>query len=424
MVRLILIAALMAGPLSAQSGGERSEPRLQTGFDSVQLVATGADHVRFEVRTHVTAAKNLTVTRVRFDQMRLGEIPFYLSPIQGPFELKSGRPFALPPISMTIYFRDIDSLAPVEEAIRDGEVRVRGHALADLDLNLVERIALREWKGHADVSVEDRIPVEIPGGFAGRTAALLALQAAQTALSIAGSTLNVMRTSQKTWSDALQREYGQSVALAESRYTLKMTDGQRFDVINRGLGFRISDERVVITGALAEPWKYDSETAAVIETRRGSVVKESYDILVWPGDGRIEDAAALSNGRLVTEKIASKTEGVMVPDGDRTVRVSLAKRDNDSNYAVLRLVGDADRGKAMPAAGSVSGQNWDHVAIYRLTEDGPPEMIFVAARRQESRLVFDTPVDDRAAGSPVMTPDGAIGILQDERSGMVLRSAW
>jgi hypothetical protein len=424
MTRLTLACALAAAAVWAQRRDARVDPRVQVTFDGVDLIAAGADHLRFEVRSHVTAAKNVTVTRVSFERMRLGSAPFYLSPIAQRLELKSGQPQPLPSIGMTIYFRDVDSPAPLEEAIRTGQIRITGDAFADVALNLLEKIALHQWTGRVAVPLDCPIEVALPGGPVARAAALVTIHAAQAALDLAGSALHSARIAQKEWNEELKVEFAKSVVLAESRYQLRMSDGQFMDVVTRGVGFRISREKFILTGALVEPWKYDPETAALLDSKRARLEQKSFDVLAWPNNGPIDEPASISNGRIRIEKIATKIATNIVPAEGAGVRVPIARLDSDTNYAILVFNTEADFGPAMPSVKSQPGQTWERVAVFRMTEDGSPELIFLPMRREADRLIFDDPVDDGAFGSPVMTPDGTIGMLQNASSAMVVRSNW
>ena len=40
--------------------------------------------------------------------------------------------------------------------------------------------------------------------------------------------------------------------------------------------------------------------------------------------------------------------------------------------------------------------------------------------RKDNRILLDDPVDERAFGSLLLSPQGAVGMVQDEKSGMAL----
>jgi hypothetical protein len=162
--------------------------------DRFEFKGIAADHFSFHLLSHVTASRDATVKRVRFSAMRLGDIPFFVDPLEEQTQLKAGESRDLPQIPVTLYFRDLDSLKTLEESIRSHEIRVGGRARAELELGVLERLALWQRKGLADLNFEGTLPVEVPGGELARTAAVLSVRVAEAALPAAGFALNGFRT--------------------------------------------------------------------------------------------------------------------------------------------------------------------------------------------------------------------------------------
>jgi hypothetical protein len=68
---------------------------------------------------------------------------------------------------------------------------------------------------------------------------------------------------------------------------------------------------------------------------------------------------------------------------------------------------------------------WDHVAVFRLREDAVTkqpsvEVLQLRARREGQGIRLSEPVDAAVSGSPIVTPDGVIGLVQDEQTGAFL----
>lgn len=405
----------------------QTEP-VAVAMDGIDLKDVGSDRIHFSLRSHVTADRNLKIKRVRFERMRLGNLPIYLSPIVDELQLEKGTAATLPPIPVTFYFRDLDSLAPLEQAVHDGQVSVEGKARADLDLTMIERAALRQWVAHADLPIAVKIPVEVPGGVAGRTAALVTLRGAQIALNLGGSSLHALRTSQKGWEAELQAHYIPAMVVAESRYSLQMPDNQRADFVVRGLGFRISEDKFVLTDEMVAPWKYDADATVALQTGKAWLVEGSPDLLVWPSGEALDGASArsLARGQIRVEYASGRSQVTHVSTDDKNVKVKFAQRDSDANYAVLRFVRPEDKGTAVQLAPEQvrRSQNWDRLTLFRVDETGKLEVVSTPAHREESRLLLDDPIDDRGFGSLLIAPEGAVGMVQDERTGMALRTDW
>jgi hypothetical protein len=390
-------------------------------IDTVTLTDVTPDDIRFDVQSHVTSTQSLKIKQVRFERMRLGHLPIYLGPLQQSLTLEKGNTLNLPPIPLTIYFRDLDSLEPLEGVVRNQEAVVEGSARVDLGLSL-ERIL--GGVAHVDVPLKVTTPVELPGGVFGQAAALATLGTAQIALELAGSPLNLLRQSQRSWEAELRTRYIPTLVVAESRYALRMPNNQRVDVAVRGLGFRVSPDRFVLTGEMVEPWKYDTDVAAALQSGEASLVEDSRDLLVWPSR-EVTDASSarsLSRGTIQLDHTLAKTESTRVVVGNRDVKLQISRRDSDANYAVLRFTRPEDRGPpvhSQPGQADQS-QTWDRLTLFRVDDSGNLESVPTAAHRQDSRILLDDPVDDRAFGSLILSPQGAVGMVQDEKSGMAL----
>ncbi len=428
-----VVTSTMVAPLMARQAPDAQAEPAAVSIDGVDLKDVSSDRIRFDVRSHVAASRKLRIKRVRFEQMRLGNLPIYLSPIEERLELEKGAAVTLPRIPLTIYFRDLDSLDPLERAVRDGQATFEGKAHVDLDLNLLEQVVSRQWSARADMPIAMKIPVEVPGGMAGRTAALATLRAAQFAMNLGGSALHALRQSQKGWEEELRTRYASLLVVAESRYSLQLRNNQRADFTVRGLGFRISEDKFVLTGEIIEPWKYDTEQAAALQTGAASLIEEGRDLLVWPSGEALNTSSArsLSGGMIHVEHTSGKTEVAHVSSDEKSVKVRLLRRDSDANYAVLRFTRpeDArkdDKGSAIPLAPEQvrHSQNWDRLTLFRVDDNGKLELISTPAHREDGRILLEDPVDESTFGSLLIAPEGAVGMVQEERTGMVLRSEW
>ena len=424
----LLMVAMLAGPAMARQAPDAQAEPVVISFDGVELKDVSSDRLRLDVKTHVTATRKLKVKRVSFERMRLGGVPIYLSPIEDRVVLEKGTPVTLPLIPLTIYFRDLDSLEPLEQAVREGQATVEGKARADLDLNLLERAASRQWNVRADMPISMTIPVEVPGGIAGKAAALATLRAAQLAMNLGGSALNAMRLSQKGWEAELRANYVPALVIAESRYSLRTSDNQRFDFTLRGIGFRISEDEFVLPGEMIEPWKYDTDVVVALQTGDATLIEDAHDLLVWPSGQALNAATArsLSGGQIHLEHTSGKAETAHVSDDEKTMKVRILRRDTDANYAVLRFTRPEDKGTATQIAPEAArrAQNWDRLSLFRVDDDGTLELISTPAHRENDRIMFEDPIDDRAFGSLLIAAEGAVGMVQEERGGMVLRSKW
>jgi hypothetical protein len=204
---------------------------------------------------------------------------------------------------------------------------------------------------------------------------------------------------------------------------------QQADFVVRGVGFRISEDKFVLTSEMIEPWRYDADTATAIQTGEASLIKESCDLLVWPGSEPMTAnslARSLSQGQIRVEHNSPQTEIEHIPVNHKNVKVKLLRRDSDANYAVLSFTRPEDKGAGIQVApDEVRGsQNWDRLTMFRADDRGKWELVSTPAHRQDGRIVLEEAIDDRAFGSVLIAGEGVVGMVQEERAGMVLRADW
>jgi hypothetical protein len=70
-------------------------------------------------------------------------------------------------------------------------------------------------------------------------------------------------------------------------------------------------------------------------------------------------------------------------------------------------------------------ESWEQVAVFRVREDTATrkpsvEVIQLRARREGLGIRLSEPVDAAVFGSPIVTPEGVIGLVQDEQTGAFL----
>jgi len=428
---ILALAASLTVPLLAQPTiTDDRGPSVRITVDRLEFSGVSADHLSFRLYTHVTAFRNARVKRVRFFGMRLGEIPFFIEPMEERMELKSGQNTAASPIPVTVYFRDLDSLQTLEDAVKAGEIRVTGRARAELDLGLVERLAVGQLNGLADISLTGKFPVVVPGGEVGKTAAIVAIRGAQKALPAASAALNQLGGSPSLRAHEVSDLYKPWLVMVDSRYALLLDSGKKIDVNETWLGVRVSDDLVVLPDEAVQPWRYDPDVVLALESNTAQLVPDARELSIH-FDGMRGDAPSLANGGLRIERSSRvEKESLLVQDDEKRVRVAVAKRASNSNYDILRIVQTDDAASGQrPVFNSQRAvfnshpeqQSFDRVGVFHLTPAGKLEVVLMAAHVRDGRVVLDSPVDDSAFGSIVVGPDGIVGMVQDERSAMFLQ---
>lgn len=159
-------------------------------LDEVSLTSVNIDRITFTLASHVIASRKVKLKGVRFEEMKLNGAPFSLGRIDEKLTLNGGQSVAMPSLPATVFFRDVRSLGPLKEAVKNERVSVTGIARVDLDLNFAEKLFSGHPSGAAEIEIAGDLPVTIPGGVAGRLAALAALTGAEAILGLVGSALD------------------------------------------------------------------------------------------------------------------------------------------------------------------------------------------------------------------------------------------
>jgi len=100
----------------------------------------------------------------------------------------------------------------------------------------------------------------------------------------------------------------------------------------------------------------------------------------------------------------------------------LGQRDSDHNIAVIEFVQPSSKPVIHPATTSAS--EWDDAALFRPRAGSRAsfEVIYPRARRIGNRIDLLDPTDSTAFGSPLVVPEGVIGIVQSESTAALISS--
>ena len=116
---------------------------------------------------------------------------------------------------------------------------------------------------------------------------------------------------------------------------------------------------------------------------------------------------------------------IVVPGAVRA-RQKVFRRASPSVFTNF-TIGAPSASNALPLApASVLAQDsWDDAAVFRLhidprTKGHSVEILRLGASREGDHIHLAEPVDDSVFGSPIVTAQGVIGMVQDEHTGMFL----
>jgi hypothetical protein len=230
-------------------------------------------------------------------------------------------------------------------------------------------------------------------------------------------------TQQPQWIRDLQASAQTNLFAVESSYTLAQ-GGTSYPVASVQLGFRVQPSQVVTTAEAEAPWKYDAEFLEAVQSGAAKMVKHSLEMKLRP-IGQ-DDTLRLSGKDFTVKMRGTPEEDKLITVNGRHGKMKALRRVSPTSLAVLTLhAPPASPALAAASAGVAAQNNWEHVAVFRLrvdalTKQPSLEVLQLAARRDGLGIRLSEPVDAAVFGSPIVTPDGVIGLVQDEQTGAFL----
>jgi len=432
---LILIAVTLAPPATPQADPDLAS-QMQMEVVDTTLLEYSPTKLVLGLTLSITSKRDLTVEQIVLSGLRLNGLPLYAAPIKQRLQLHSGEKMLLhDPLPVTVYFRDLDTVAPLAKAIATGHTTVDGTAYTTVRVSPLAAMLL--FSNHVEVAInlhEDLLPLTIPGGPVVKNASLVALQAADMAL----QTLSAKVSSGKDWAFSFRKDamkqYAPHLMLACARFELRDHQGQTTQVQWYGVALATAPDLLLVPREAIEPWKFDSDMADAIQSKKLSLNSSSYDLWLWPASAPLmknnefnpDTALRLSRKQFSVVRMPDRDERKIraLEDSGKTRKISVEKRDSSSDLALLRIDGPSRNFDAVRGAQDSQASQWESVVLFRFrgarNSTADPELIVMPAKRDGNRIALGELVDSSTFGSPIVAPEGVIGIVQDENSGV----AW
>lgn len=408
---LLTTPALRAQEDTAAPADSAVAKHVHTDITGVSLASLNTDKATVSVGISVTADRDLDLSEIRVSRLRLNTMPVFAAPMAGPIHLTKNQTWVSPqPLTVTVYLRDMASLEPLMKALDTGTLLVEGEVTVRIELGRVQRMMMFSSQATVPVKLHQEVKLEVPGGQFGKAGAELLLSGADAALTqlkgpvqgIAGGLRMKVRDSD------LPR-----VATIVSTYDLMDPAGKITPMTWSGVGFFVDPHRMVTVAEALEPWLFDPEVELAIRSNEVKVRPGSLHLIASSANNaaRWELGKELTAGTGQSQK---KLQMVMPKDGSAMpTKAQVAVREEPRNLVVLTLAGSG------PALGPVvapeiAAESWDQVAVFRGAHSGAIEILLLPAHSENGRIQLGSQVDSDIFGSPLIGPEGIVGIVQDE----------
>jgi hypothetical protein len=214
-----------------------------------------------------------------------------------------------------------------------------------------------------------------------------------------------------------------SIYWVDSTYSL--AEGEKvFPITSSEIGFALQSGKLVAPADVMEPWKYDAEFLGAIKSGTAKLVKKETEIELRPAS--TADAAMVNSSDFTVAIDGTPAQDEVTPISFGLSQVRVSRRASPSSMAVITLRSPtASAGLAVAPDSVLAQDKWDHVAVFRMRVDSATgerriETLELGASRDGAGIHLSEPVDSAVFGSPIVTPDGVIGQVQDQQSGTFL----
>ena len=389
----------------------------------VNVTEIDTSHIKLAVDLNLVAVRTATLENLRLCSLHLNGLPVFASPLNQELVLNKGVTTALPPIYVTILFRDLLTTEPLRRMVENQSVRVEGEMVADVRLNTLEKLALHTQHPSVAITLNQEVPVDLGGKALERKIELTILEVIDTGIKAKAMANKYIQGMEPQWIRDLMVNGQANLFAVESSYTLTQGDAS-YPVTSMQLGFRINPSQVVTTAEAEMPWKYDAEFLDAVQSGAVKMVKNSLVMQLQPivqGDPLRLSAKDFT----VDVRGTAEDDSVIAVSGKHS-KMKVLRRASPGTLALLTLLTPPTSQALSAATAAVAAQDsWEHVAVFRLRVDAATKKLSVdvlqlAARRDGQGIRLSEPVDAAVYGSPISTPDGVIGLVQDEQSGAFL----
>jgi hypothetical protein len=390
---------------------------------NVSIAAFSASHVEVGVTLTLVPTQSVTLKDIQLCALRLNGLPVFAAPLDQAVALEKGQAMELPQISISIFFRDLTSARPLREMIEKQSVHVQGELESSVELGLLGRLALHSQHPKVVVPISQDVAVEVGGTALERSLALGVLSAIDSQMENNGPADRVLDGLRPAWIREIETATQPSLYVVESSYTLSQ-ESTPYPVSAVALGFRTASGKIATPAEMLSPWKYDIEFQSALASGAVKLVKKSEELTVQPLAGS-SPALSLDHGDFSAQELGTPEIDKLTAVGKTRDQVQVFRRDSPSTLAVLTAHATAAPGLTAAPASVLSQDSWDTIVVFRLRKGAGPggrvvEPLPIAARRDGNSIHLLQPVDDAVYGSPIVTPQGVIGIVQDVQTGSFL----
>lgn len=425
--RLWLASVALAAPCCMAAQAPLELP--PQGFGSIQVKSAGIgtmdiSHLEVVVNLGLTPLQSGTLKGLQLCSLRLNGLPVFAAPVEKEIDLEKGKPIELPPLTVSIFYHDLYTAKPLEEMLDKQVVEVRGELVSDLQVGFLAKLALHSQHPRIVLDLNQQVPVTIGVSPLQRRLALGLLSAIDGQMTSDSTVAQLVDKLRPQWIQDLEQQAQSSLVVIQSNYAMDVAKVS-YPVNTEALGFRMPTGEIATSAEMLNPWKYDAEFLSQMAGGQAKLVKNSHEIRISTLD-HAGPPLSLSASDFAEQARGTPDEEKVTVVGKSREQIHLLRRATPASMAVLTLRAAGSAHGFVTAPEAVLGQSaWERVVVFRLRRatasgDRTVEPLQLAAKRDGDSIRLEEPVDESVFGSPILAPEGVIGIVQDEWTGTVL----
>jgi hypothetical protein len=356
--------------------------------------------------------------------LHLNGLPVFAAPLHQEISLHKGETIGLPPVFVSMFYRDLTTVHPLREMIEKQTVRVEGELVSGVQVGFLGKLALHSQHPQVVIPINEEVAVEVGGTPFERNLAVGVLAALDTEMSRDNAAGKMMDGLRPGWIHDLETKALPNLFVVQASYSLT-EDKVPYRVNAEALGFRVASGQIATSAEMLNPWKYDVEFLSELNGGSVKLVKNSTDLRLDPLAG-VGSTVLLSSADFKVEPRGNTEPERVTTVGQKRSQVQLLRRASPASLAVLTPRAPVTEPGLQSAPAWVQSQDaWDKVIVFRLRSKPDSgqrsvEVLEIGARRDGESIKLTQPVDEAVFGSPILTPDGVIGLVQDEQTGTFL----
>ena len=390
---------------------------------SVGIAEIDTTHVKVSVNLTLVPERSATLADIQLCAIRLNGLPAFAEPVEQEVPLRKGVLTSLPPIYLTVLFRDLTTVEPLRQMIEKQNVHVQGELVAGVQLDFAQKLALHTQHPSVAFPIAQDVAVQSTISDFQRSVALGALKMIESGLGAKDTATQYIPGAEPAWVHDVNVRTRPNLYWVDSTYSLAEGD-KVFPIAASEIGFALQSGKLVAPSDVMEPWKYDAEFMGALKSGTAKLVKSETRIELRPANAAGAPMVNSNDFTVAVEGTPAQDEVTPISFGLSQVKV--LRRAAPSLLAVITPRSPmASAGLAVAPDSVLAQDKWDHVALFRMRVDSATgerriETLELGASKDGAGIHLSEPVDSAVFGSPIVTPEGVIGQVQDQQSGTFL----